>query len=217
MARREAELVSVGKSAGDHSVPQDRINALLVEHAAAGQRVVRLKGGDPFVFGRGGEEIETLVAHGIRYSIVPGVTAAVACGAYAGIPLTHRDHSRGVRFVTAHVKSALDAVDWPSLARESDTLAIYMGVSSIERVQQELLAHGKAADTPIAFVENGTRPEQRVLIGTLSGAIDLANRAQVRSPALLIIGAVAALATELAWFGSAPLTADEAASNTSAP
>ncbi len=217
LARREAELVSVGKSAGDHSVPQERINALLVEHAAAGQRVVRLKGGDPFVFGRGGEEIETLVAHGIAYSIVPGVTAAVACGAYAGIPLTHRDHSRGVRFVTAHVKSALDAVDWPSLARESDTLAIYMGVSSIERVQQELLAHGKAADTPIAFVENGTRPEQRVLIGMLSGAIDLANRAQVRSPALLIIGAVAALATELAWFGAAPLTAEEAASNTSAP
>ena len=207
LSRREAELIPVGKAAGFHSVPQDEINALLVEHARAGRRVVRLKGGDPFVFGRGGEEIEVLAAHGIAYRVVPGVTAAVACGAYAGIPLTHRDHARGVRLVTAHCQSALDAVDWASLARERDTLAIYMGVGSVQRVEAELLAHGQSPTTPVAFVENGTRADQRVIVGTLRGSAALAAEAAVKSPALLIIGAVAALAPTLSWFGDAPIQA----------
>jgi uroporphyrin-III C-methyltransferase/precorrin-2 dehydrogenase/sirohydrochlorin ferrochelatase len=167
--------------------------------------VVRLKGGDPFVFGRGGEEIEVLAAHGIPYSVVPGVTAAIACGAYAGIPLTHRDHARGVRFVTAHCKSALDAVDWASLARERDTLAIYMGVGSVQRIEAELLAHGQSPTTPVAFIENGTRVDQRVIVGSLEGAAALASQAAVKSPALLIIGAVAALAPTLNWYGDAPI------------
>ena len=204
LARREATLIPVGKAAGHHSVPQDEINALLVAHARAGQRVVRLKGGDPFVFGRGGEELEVLAAHGVPFSVVPGVTAAVACGAYAGIPLTHRDHARGVRFVTAHCRTALDAVDWPSLARETDTLAVYMGVGSVARIEAELLAHGRAADTPVAFIENGSRPEQRVVVGSLQGATALAERERIGSPALLIIGSVVSLAPTLSWFGMAP-------------
>ena len=139
--------------------------------------------------------------------MVPGVTAAVACGAYAGIPLTHRDHARGVRLVTAHCQSALDAVDWASLARERDTLAIYMGVGSVQRVEAELLAHGQSPTTPVAFVENGTRADQRVIVGTLRGSAALAAEAAVKSPALLIIGAVAALAPTLSWFGDAPIQA----------
>jgi len=204
LARREAELISVGKAAGYHSVPQDQINQLLLDHARAGRRVVRLKGGDPFVFGRGGEELEVLAKHGISFAVVPGVTAAVACGAYAGIPLTHRDHARGVRFVTAHCRSAMDDVDWSSLARERDTLAIYMGVASVDRIERELLTHGKDPSTPIAFIENGTRPNQRVIIGTLGTAAERAREAAVGSPALLVIGSVAALATDLAWFGQSP-------------
>ena len=164
-----------------------------------------LKGGDPFVFGRGGEELEVLAAHGVSFSVVPGVTAAVACGAYAGIPLTHRDHARGVRFVTAHCRTALDAVDWPSLARETDTLAVYMGVGSVARIEAELLAHGRAADTPVAFIENGSRPEQRVVIGSLRNATSLAEREAVKSPALMIIGSVVTLAGSLAWFGQGPI------------
>ena len=210
LARREAELIPVGKAAGYHSVPQEEINALLVRHARAGRRVVRLKGGDPFVFGRGGEELEALVAAGVAYTVVPGVTAAVACGAYAGIPLTHRDHARGVRFVTAHCRTALDGVDWRSLARDGDTLAVYLGVGSVARVEQELLAHGKAGSTPVAFIENGTRVEQRVILGTLAGAAALAQRTSVQSPALLVIGAVAALARDLAWFGAPPIDQDTA-------
>jgi uroporphyrin-III C-methyltransferase/precorrin-2 dehydrogenase/sirohydrochlorin ferrochelatase len=205
LCRREAELIPVGKAAGYHSVPQDEINALLVQHARAGRRVVRLKGGDPFVFGRGGEEIEVLAALRIPYSVVPGVTAAIACGAYAGIPLTHRDHARGVRFVTAHCKSALDSVDWASLAHEKDTLAVYMGVGSISRIEAELLAHGSDPETPVAFIENGSRPEQRVVVGTLAGAHALAAREQIGSPALLIIGSVVSLAERLAWFGATPV------------
>jgi uroporphyrin-III C-methyltransferase/precorrin-2 dehydrogenase/sirohydrochlorin ferrochelatase len=143
-------------------------------------------------------------AQGIPYSVVPGVTAAIACGAYAGIPLTHRDHARGVRFVTADCKSALDAVDWASLARERDTLAIYMGVGSVQRVEAELLAHGQLPTTPVAFIENGTRADQRVIIGTLEGAAALAAQAGVKSPALLIIGAVAALAPSLNWVWRCP-------------
>jgi uroporphyrin-III C-methyltransferase/precorrin-2 dehydrogenase/sirohydrochlorin ferrochelatase len=210
LARRDAERIEVGKRGGGQATPQAEINALLVEHAAAGRRVVRLKGGDPFVFGRGGEELEALRAAGIDYEVVPGITAAAACAAYAGIPLTHRDHAQSVRLVTAHGKDSLDTLDWPALAQERQTLAFYMGVARLDVVQGQLLAHGRAPDTPFAIVENGTRPEQRVVTGRLTDLSHLAQRHAVQSPALLIVGEVAALADALHWFGDAPLGADHA-------
>lgn len=205
LARRDAERIEVGKESGHHHVPQDTIHALMLEHARAGKRVVRLKGGDAFVFGRGGEELEFLRAHGIGYEVVPGITAALACAAYAGIPLTHRDHAQSVRFVTAHAKHEEDGLDWAGFAREKQTLAFYMGVSGLERVRTRLLAHGRAASTPCALVENGSRPEQRVVVGTLDDLPAFARRHDVRSPALLFVGEVAALAAELHWYGAAPL------------
>jgi len=205
-ARRDAEFIDVGKQAGDHRTPQERIHALLVEHARAGRRVVRLKGGDPFVFGRGGEELEVLHSHGIPFEVVPGITAALACAAYAGIPLTHRDHAQSVRFVTAHAKDSLDSLDWRSLAAERQTLAVYMGVAGLDRLRARLLAHGRDAGTPFALVENGSRPEQRVVTGTLADLPERAREEAVVSPALLILGEVAGLAESLHWFGAKPLT-----------
>jgi uroporphyrin-III C-methyltransferase/precorrin-2 dehydrogenase/sirohydrochlorin ferrochelatase len=205
LARRDAERIEVGKEAGKHHVSQEQIHALMLEHARAGKRVVRLKGGDGFIFGRGGEELEFLRAHGIGYEVVPGITAALACAAYAGIPLTHRDHAQSVRFVTAHAKAEDDGLDWAGFAREKQTLAFYMGVSGLERVRARLIAHGRAASTPCALVENGSRPEQRVVVGSLEDLPALAQHHDVRSPALLFIGEVAALAARLHWFGAAPL------------
>jgi len=205
LARRDAERIEVGKEAGNHHVTQERIHALLLEHAQAGRRVVRLKGGDPFVFGRGGEELERLRAHGIPYEVVPGITAAVACAAYAGVPLTHRDHAQSVRLLTAHCRGSNDSLDWPALARERQTLAVYMGVSELGTVQAQLLAHGRAPSTPFALVENGSRPQQRVVTGTLARLHELAVAHAVRAPALLILGEVAALASSLAWFGAQPI------------
>lgn len=207
LARRDASRISVGKRAGHHAMSQDAINALLVEHASAGRRVVRLKGGDPFVFGRGGEELQALRAAGIDYELVPGITAATACAAYAGIPLTHRDHAQSVRLVTAHAKDSVDTLDWPALAQERQTLAFYMGVARLDVIQARLLAHGRAAGTPFALIENGSRPGQRVVTGTLTDLSQLARRHAVQSPALLIVGEVAALAGTLHWFGAAPLGA----------
>jgi len=204
LARRDAERIPVGKAAGAHSVPQSRIHELLVEHARAGRRVVRLKGGDPFVFGRGGEELEVLERHGIPFEVVPGVTAAIGCAAYAGIPLTHRDHAQSVRFVTAHCGESVDTLDWASLAAPRQTLALYMGVAALDRVAERLLAHGRGPATPVAIVENGTREDQRVTVATLADLQDLAQRAGIRSPALLIVGEVAALAAQLRWFGDPP-------------
>jgi uroporphyrin-III C-methyltransferase/precorrin-2 dehydrogenase/sirohydrochlorin ferrochelatase len=201
LARRDALRIEVGKQAGHHHVTQRGIHALLIEHARAGRRVVRLKGGDPFVFGRGGEELQYLRAHGVPYEVVPGITAAIACAAYAGVPLTHRDHAQSVRFVTAHCKDSLDTLDWRALAAERQTLAIYMGVAQLRTLRDQLIAHGRAASTPFALVENGTRAEQRVITGRLSELPELQREHAVQSPALLIVGEVAALATELAWFG----------------
>jgi uroporphyrin-III C-methyltransferase/precorrin-2 dehydrogenase/sirohydrochlorin ferrochelatase len=207
LARRDAERIEVGKQAGHHHTTQEGIHALLLEHARAGRRVVRLKGGDPFVFGRGGEELEFLRAHGIPYEVVPGVTAALACAAYAGVPLTHRDHAQSVRLVTAHCRGSRDTLDWAALARERQTLAVYMGVGELATLREQLLAHGRAASTPFALVENGSRPEQRVVTGTLATLPERAAAHAVRSPALLILGEVAALAGALAWFGQPPLGA----------
>ena len=206
LVRREAEVIEVGKSGGGHSVSQARIHELMVEHARRGQRVVRLKGGDPFVFGRGGEELEYLRAHGIAYEVVPGITAALACAAYAGIPLTHRDHSASLRFVTAHCRESLDATDWRGLADARETLVVYMGVALLATLRTELVRHGRDPATPVALIENGSRPDQRVLVGTLAEVDRLATEHRVGSPTLLVIGGVAALARELHWFGSAPLT-----------
>jgi uroporphyrin-III C-methyltransferase/precorrin-2 dehydrogenase/sirohydrochlorin ferrochelatase len=212
LARREALMINVGKASGGHSVSQSRIHALMLEHASLGRRVVRLKGGDPFVFGRGGEEIEFLRSQGIRYEVQPGITAALACAAYAGIPLTHREHAAGLRIVTAHCHGAIDAVDWRMLGNLRETLAIYMAAASVARVQAELLRHGRSSATPIAIVENGSRPQQRVIIGELGEAAELATSHQVSSPALLIVGAVAALGASLAWYGAAPIIAQRTAS-----
>jgi uroporphyrin-III C-methyltransferase/precorrin-2 dehydrogenase/sirohydrochlorin ferrochelatase len=205
LARRDAERIPVGKRAGGAATAQADIHAALLAHARAGRRVVRLKGGDPFVFGRGGEELEFLRAHGIAYEVVPGITAALACAAHAGVPLTHRDHAQSVRLVTAHAAASLDTLDWRALAQERQTLAIYMGVAALARVRERLLAHGRDAATPFALVENGSRPSQRVIVGTLGELPEVAARHAVVAPALLIIGEVAALAESLHWFGAAPV------------
>ena len=211
LARRDADLVDVGKTAGAPGATQADIHAVLLAHARAGKRVVRLKGGDPFVFGRGGEELEFLHAHGIDFQVVPGITAALACAAYAGIPLTHRDHAQSVRLLTAHCKDVNSALDWAELAQATlpeshQTLAIYMGVTGLERLRGNLIAHGGRSTLPFALIENGSRREQRVITGTLAELPELARRHAVVSPALLILGDVAALAQPLHWFGDAPLT-----------
>jgi uroporphyrin-III C-methyltransferase/precorrin-2 dehydrogenase/sirohydrochlorin ferrochelatase len=205
LSRRDAERICVGKVARGHSVAQGRIHELLLEHASAGRRVVRLKGGDPFIFGRGGEELEFLARHGIPFEVVPGITAAIACGAYAGIPLTHREHAQSVRFVTAHCGESLDTLDWVALAQERHTVALYMGVAGLGRIQHHLLAHGRSPDTPVAIVENASRPEQRVVLTTLDELEAAGRSEQVQSPALVIVGEVAALAADLHWFGAAPI------------
>ncbi len=195
-----AELVHVGKRANHHYVTQAETNRLLVKYAKLGKQVVRLKGGDPFIFGRGGEELQVLKANNIRYEVVPGITAASGCASYAGIPLTHRDYSQAVKFVTAHQKDSL-AVDWQSLAKPQQTLVFYMGLMKNQLISDSLIHHGVKFDMPIAVIENGTRPEQRVVTGILSELSELVDAHQLQSPSLIIVGEVAALANELAWFG----------------
>ncbi|MGB0515027.1 MAG: uroporphyrinogen-III C-methyltransferase, partial [Wenzhouxiangellaceae bacterium] len=202
-ARRDAERFDVGKRGGRCSTPQLDIHTLLLELARDGKRVVRLKGGDPMVFGRGGEELEFLRAHDIPYSVVPGITAAAGCAATAGIPLTHRDHAQSVHLITAHGRQSIDRLDWRALARERQTIAFYMAVARLESVQANLLAHGQDPETPVAWVENGARPEQRVITGTLGRLSELAGLHQVKSPAMLYVGEVARLAEKLAWYGDA--------------
>jgi uroporphyrin-III C-methyltransferase/precorrin-2 dehydrogenase/sirohydrochlorin ferrochelatase len=202
LARRDAERIDVGKRCGGRHTQQEQIHQLLLEQAQAGKLVVRLKGGDPFVFGRGGEEMEFLHQHGIACEIVPGVTAAVACAAYAGIPLTHREHARSVHLLTGHGKESLDAMDWPALAQDHQTLAVYMGVARLEEFTQRLLEHGRRPDTPFAMIENGTLPQQRVVTGVLQELPARAKEHDIHPPALLIVGEVAALAREHAWFGA---------------
>jgi uroporphyrin-III C-methyltransferase/precorrin-2 dehydrogenase/sirohydrochlorin ferrochelatase len=200
LIRKDAELFSVGKSLGHHSVPQSQINELLIQHAKQGKKVVRLKGGDPFVFGRGGEEIQALKSHDVKYQIVPGITAAVGCSAYAGIPLTHRDFAQNVLFITAHCKDSIDTLDWVSLAREQQTIAVYMGLMKSAHLSSQLIKHGKASTTPVALIENGTHKEQRVISCELQNLATTISQYQVQSPTLIVIGEVVALADELAWF-----------------
>lgn len=214
--RRDAELIDVGKTAhapgslDTHAATQSRIHELMIEHARAGRTVVRLKGGDPFVFGRGGEELDALAAQGIDFEVVPGVTAALACAAYAGIPLTHRDHAQSLTLATAHGRDEADTLDWRALAAPNHTAVFYMGVSAAARVSARLVANGLPAATPVAVVENGSRPEQRVVLSDLGRLADDVRRHAVRSPALLIVGDVAAHAARLHWFGARPLSVDPA-------
>lgn len=194
LIRRDAERIYVGKAMSDHSVTQDGIHDLLIAHARAGKRVVRLKGGDPFVFGRGGEELEALRLARVSASVVPGITAATGCAASAGLPLTHRDHASAVTFVTGHGVDGEPDVDWASLARPRHTAVVYMGLSHAGALSAKLIEHGRAPDTPVAIIENGTRANERVLTGTLAGIPEIVRGSQVGAPALIVIGEVAALA-----------------------
>ncbi|MGL4830333.1 MAG: uroporphyrinogen-III C-methyltransferase [Vibrio sp.] len=195
----ETILVCVGKRAGHHSVPQEKTNQLLVDFARQGYRVVRIKGGDPFMFGRGGEELEVLFEAGVKFQIVPGITAAAGATAYAGIPLTHRDYAQSALFVTGHLKAQAEDLDWSTLARGQQTLVIYMGLSNSAAIAEQLQRHGRHASTPVAIIERGTQTSQKVLIGTLQTLPSLATQAQ--SPALIVVGEVVALADKLHWFG----------------
>ena len=191
-------LVCVGKRAGHHSVPQEKTNQLLVDFAKQGHRVVRVKGGDPFVFGRGAEELEVLADAGVSFQVIPGITAAAGATAYAGIPLTHRDYAQTAMFITGHLKAESDEMDWSTLARGNQTLVIYMGLMKSDYIQQQLIRHGRQANTPIAIVERGTQACQKVFKGELSELADLAQGAE--SPSLIVIGEVVALADKLQWF-----------------
>ncbi|XBS70606.1 siroheme synthase CysG [Acerihabitans sp. KWT182] len=209
LVRRDAEQIAVGKRCGAHSMAQEEINGLLLHHARQGKRVVRLKGGDPFIFGRGGEELQAVAAAGIPFQVVPGVTAAAGAAAYAGIPLTHRDHAQSVTFITGHLRPDGLQPDWPALARGRQTLAIYMGVMKAAHISRQLIEHGRPPHTPVAVIGRGTRLDQQVLTGTLEQLDTLAQQAP--SPALLIIGDVVSLHDEIAWFGQTALAAQQRA------
>ncbi|MCF2954667.1 siroheme synthase CysG [Yersinia pestis subsp. pestis] len=202
LVRRDAERICVGKRAGAHSVTQEATNQLLVTLAQQGKRVVRLKGGDPFIFGR--EELQVVAQAGIPFQVVPGVTAAAGATAYAGIPLTHRDHAQSVTFITGHCRPDGDDLDWQTLARGRQTLAIYMGTVKAAAISQQLIAHGRSSTTPVAVIGRGTRVDQQVLIGTLAQLESLAQQAP--TPALLVIGEVVNLHHQIAWFGQQPQT-----------
>jgi uroporphyrinogen III methyltransferase/synthase len=206
-ARADAEVVYVGKEGEGPQFPQDDTHALLLEHARAGRTVVRLKGGDPFVFGRGGEEALVLAEAGVPFEVVPGVTAGVAAPAYAGIPVTHRETASGVAFVTGHEDPAKpgSAIDWPALARFPGTLVFYMGVRTLPRIAERLVAEGRSPDEPVAVVERGTLPGQRTLLATLGDVAERAAEEKLRAPAITLVGAVARLREDLAWLEARPL------------
>ncbi|RLL35530.1 uroporphyrinogen-III C-methyltransferase [Acinetobacter cumulans] len=201
LCRRDADKIYVGKARSNHAVPQEGINALLVQYAQQGKRVCRLKGGDPFIFGRGGEEIEELFAAGIAFQIVPGITAASGCSAYAGIPLTHRDYAQSVRFLTGHLKEGSPELPWQELVYENQTLVLYMGLVGLEKICQRLIEHGQRADMPVALVSKGTTPDQKVVVGTLADIASKVSDHQIQAPTLTIIGEVVRLREQLQWQG----------------
>ena len=201
LCRRDAEKIYVGKARSNHSVPQDGINALLVEYAAQGKRVCRLKGGDPFIFGRGGEEIQELFAAGVAFQVVPGITAASGCSAYAGIPLTHRDYAQSVRFLTGHLKEGSPELPWNELVYENQTLVLYMGLVGLEKICAQLIAHGQRPNMPVALISKGTTPDQKVVVGTLADIASKVTEHQIQAPTLTIIGEVVSLRDQLQWQG----------------
>jgi len=200
LARRDAERIYVGKKRDNHILSQDNINALLIKLAKQGKRVVRLKGGDPFIFGRGGEEIETLIDENIAFEVVPGITAASGCASYAGIPLTHRDHAQCCMFVTGHLKDNTVNLDWDQLAKPNQTIVIYMGLIGLRQLTEKLIQRGLASSTPAALVQKGTTPEQKVIISSLSELADKVDIIKPKAPTLIIIGSVVSLHNKLNWY-----------------
>lgn len=216
-SRADAERIYAGKRCGHHALPQEEINHLLVRLARSGRSVVRLKGGDPYIFGRGGEEVETLAAAGIPFEVVPGITAASGVATYAGIPLTHRDHAQACVFVTGQMKDNQAELDWPGLARRGQTIVIYMGLSGLPHLCARLIEHGLPADWPAAIVQHGTQPSQRTLTATLATLPALASAAGLRAPTLIIVGSVVTLHDKLNWFetGALPARTSQVSSNNS--
>lgn len=202
LVRRDAERVYVGKRRSDHAVPQTDINQRLLDLALEGKRVLRLKGGDPFIFGRGGEEIDLLAEHGVPFQVVPGITAASGCACYTGIPLTHRDYAQSVRFVTGHLKDGSLDLPWSELASSQQTVVFYMGLQGLPKICTKLIQHGRAPDTPIALVQKGTTPEQRIWVGTLATLPDLIQDDPPKAPTLTIVGEVVSLHDRLNWAGA---------------
>ncbi|GAA0829570.1 hypothetical protein GCM10009112_11770 [Marinomonas arenicola] len=196
-----AEKMYVGKAKSMHSLPQEEINSLLAVKAKEGKMVVRLKGGDPFIFGRGGEELEELVQESVPFEVVPGITAAAGCAAYAGIPLTHRDYAQSVRFLTGHLKDGSTELPWDELVHPAQTLVIYMGLTGLEEISQSLIRFGMVPSMPVAVVEKGTTSEQRVFTSTIRDILAVTKKNDVKSPALLIIGDVVTLQNKLEWHG----------------
>ncbi len=200
LARRDSEKIYVGKQRTNHTLPQESINTLLADLAKAGKRVARLKGGDPFIFGRGGEEIETLMQQGIQFQVIPGITAASGCAAYAGIPLTHRDHAQSCTFVTGHLKDDSINLNWTQLAAPQQTIVVYMGLVGLEKICLALIEHGSPTDLPIALVQQGTTTTQRVITGTLATLPAKVASMAITPPTLIIIGTVVTLHDQLRWF-----------------
>lgn len=200
LVRRDAELIYVGKSRDQHTLPQEEINELLARLALEGKRVLRLKGGDPFIFGRGGEEIETLMQHGVPFQVVPGITAANGVSSYAGIPLTHRDYSQACLFITGHLKEGTLDLDWVAMSRPRQTVVIYMGLVGLEKICQQLIVHGVSPGMPAAVVQQGTTQRQRVVVATLKDLAAKVKEAQIKAPCLTIIGEVVQLREKLNWF-----------------
>lgn len=200
--RPDAHKIHVGKQRANHSVEQETINQMLVRLAQEGKKVLRLKGGDPFIFGRGGEELETLAEAGVSFQIVPGITAASGCASYAGIPLTHRDYSQSVRFLTGHTKEGSLLLDWNALAKEQQTLVFYMGLSGLTVICQELVSHGMDSTTPIALIQQGTTATQKVLTGNLASMPELVGAEEIKAPTIIIVGEVVKLRESLSWFNS---------------
>nr|WP_282454004.1 siroheme synthase CysG [Acinetobacter portensis] len=201
LCRRDAEKIYVGKARSNHAVPQDGINALLVKYASEGKRVCRLKGGDPFIFGRGGEEIQELFDAGVAFQVVPGITAASGCSAYAGIPLTHRDYAQSVRFLTGHLKEGSPELPWNELVYENQTLVLYMGLVGLEKICAKLIEHGQRPNMPVALISKGTTPQQKVVVGTLEDIASKVAEHQIQAPTLTIIGEVVSLREQLQWQG----------------
>ena len=200
LARPDARRIYAGKEASKHTLPQNSINQLLVDLAQEGLSVVRLKGGDPFIFGRGGEELETLVASGIPFEVIPGVTAAAGCAAYSGFPLTHRDHAQAVTFVTGHLKDGTVNLDWSALARPKQTVVFYMGIGAAADICRQMINHGLPSMTPAAVVRNGTLPDQQTVLATLGTLPQRILESGIKPPALIVVGSVVGLHEKLSWF-----------------